>query len=328
MTETALVTGGAGFIGRAVAAALAEAGYSVRAGVRSRSGPVLADVAPVPCDLDKPEQVAAAVSDMSAVVHCAYGDEAAMTRQNAVLLEAMSRAGVERLVYFSSIAVYGDATAPRSVDPIDMNSLSDTYARGKAECEQMVRDWVADSLSRRAIILRPGIVYGKGSPFWIEKLAQRIEAGVWGDFGPAGDGFAPLVHVDDVANAASKALQRLPDLSGAVPAIDLVGPETPTWNDYSQQVAHAIGAGPLPRISQAKLAWWQVRALPAKAFNRLGVPGFARAALAPTGGELKNMARRAVYDRARAQAVLGAAPSIGLNAGLQLTFGQDTRPEP
>jgi nucleoside-diphosphate-sugar epimerase len=321
MTETVLVTGGAGFIGRSVAAALTNAGYSVRAGVRSLPGPALANIASVPCDLDSPDQVAEAVTGASAVVHCAYGDEDAMTRQCAVLLAAMSGAGVERLVYFSSIAVYGDATDPRIIDPIDMDRLSGPYARGKADCERLVRDWVSESFTRRAIILRPGIVYGKGSPFWVEKLSQRIRAGVWADFGPAGGGFAPLVHVDDVAYAASKAVRRLPDLSGAVPAIDLVGPETLTWNDYSQRVAQAIGMGPLPRIGQAKLAWWQVRAIPAKVFNRLGVPGFKRAALAPTGGELKNMARRAVYDRARAQAVLGAAPSIALDEGVRRTFG-------
>src|SRR5690606_23278954 len=138
-------------------------------------------------------------------------DEAAMTRQCAALLDAMSAAGVERLVYFSSIAVYGDATAPRIDDPINVNGLSGAYARGKAECEQLVRVWAEVDPARRAIILRPGIIYGACSPFWTEKLSQRIRAGVWGDFGPAGEGIAPLVHVDDVAEAANRAVERLAD---------------------------------------------------------------------------------------------------------------------
>jgi len=327
MMETVLVTGGTGFIGRAVTKTLADAGYDVRVGVR-RSGSS-GTGSTVPCDLDKPEEVALAVRDTSAVVHCAYGDEAAMPRQCAALLAAMANAGVNRLVYFSSIAVYGDVLEPKVDDPIDAGQLVGTYASAKARCEQLVREWAEGNAERHAIILRPGIVYGTGSPFWIEKLSQRIKAGVWGDFGPLADGLAPLVHVDDVAGAATAAVQRLAETAEPLQAVDLIGPETPTWNEYARRVAVSIGTAPLRRVGPAQLGWWRLCALPAKVFRRLGLPGFERAALAPTGGELLIMSRRAVYDWKRAKAVLGNAPSIGLDEGLRRTFeNQETRPLP
>jgi len=327
MTATVLVTGGAGFIGRAVTKALDDAGFSVRVGVRGNGSSGTGST--VLCDLDKPEQIAGAVRNTSTVVHCAYGDEAAMPRQCAALLAAMTSAGVNRLVYFSSIAVYGDALKPKVDDPIDASGLAGTYASAKAECEQLVREWVEGDADRHAIILRPGIVYGAGSPFWIEKLSRRIEAGVWGDFGPLADGLAPLVHVDDVAVAATAATRRLAETAEPLQAVDLIGPEMPTWNEYSRRVAASMGAAPLRCVGPARLGWGRLCAFPAKVFRRLGLPGFERAALAPTGGELQIMSRRAVYDRERAKAVLGSAPSIGLDEGLSRSFeDQETRPLP
>lgn len=329
MTETVLVTGGAGFIGRATVDALANAGFSVRVGVRRSTSATMGATISVACDLDKPEQIMLAVRDMSAIVHCAYGDEAAMSRQCAALLAAMSSAGVNRLVYFSSIAVYGDALKPGIDDPIDADRLAGTYASAKARCEQLVREWVEGHGERCAIILRPGIVYGQGSPFWTDKLARRIRADIWGDFGPLADGIAPLVHVDDVAGAATAAIQRLAKTAEPIQAVDLIGPETPTWNEYSRRVAMTIGAAPLRRVGSTQLAWWRLCAVPAKVFRRLGLRGAERAALAPTGGELQIMSRHAVYDREQAKVVLGNAPSIGLDEGLRRTFGdQETRPLP
>lgn len=329
MNETVLVTGSAGFIGSAVEKALSEAGYDVRAGVRNTARPQRPGVVTVPCDLDRPEQVRLAVQGADAVVHCAYGDAAAMPRQCAALLDAMSAAGVTRLVHFSSIAVYGDAPMPDADAPIAGAALEGDYAKGKGVCEKLVRDWVGSDPQRRVMILRPGIVYGAGSPFWIEKLSRRIEAGMWGDFGAAGEAPVPLVHVDDVAEAACAALAKSTQMRARIETVDLVGPQTPTWNAYAQAVANALSAGPLPRVGPVRLAWWRLLALPAKAWRRLGLPGFARASLAPGAGELRVMARSATYDMDRTARLLGKAPAIGLGEGIRRSFAdQETRPDP
>lgn len=311
-----LVTGGTGFIGARVTQALREAGHDALAGTRRAAS----QTGSIACDLDRPADVAAALAGVDTVVHCAYGEESAMPRQCATLLAAMSTARVTRLVYFSSIAVYGDGQGPL-----------DGYGRAKMDCEGLVRDWERAGEDRRAVILRPGIVYGAGSPFWIDKMAERIRLGIWGEFSPAGEGWAHLVHVDDVAALTVVAVKRLHDeaTTGEIPPLDVVGPERPSWNAYFQSLAAALGAPALPTIGLARLRFWSVRALAAKIWRRAGLPGGYRAALAPVPGELALFRRRLALDAKAAPAFLGFAPKIAVKDGLARSLPpQDTSPEP
>ncbi len=126
-SRRALVTGGAGFIGSHLVEGLVADGWRVRvlddfssgreenlADVRDRVDVVQADV----CDL---EAVAAAVAGVDAVFHLAAIPSVPQSidqplRADAVnvhatlgLLEASRRAGVARVVFAASCAVYGDA---------------------------------------------------------------------------------------------------------------------------------------------------------------------------------------------------------------------------
>ncbi len=122
-----LVTGGAGFIGRHVTAALVAAGYDVAvldAGhPAAHRGPIPATVAGVPvlaADVRDRPAVAGALRGVDAVVHQAamvgMGVDLADLPEyvgcnalgTAVLLAEMARAGVRRLVLASSMVVYGE----------------------------------------------------------------------------------------------------------------------------------------------------------------------------------------------------------------------------
>lgn len=317
MTErarcTILVTGAGGFVGSATASLLESAGYAVRRGVRRGSG--------TPCDLDRPDQVAAAIAGVDCVVHAAYGDSGRMEQQCRTLLEAMEAGNVRRLIYLSSIAVYGDAEgAVHEATPL---SALDTYAAGKIACERAVKAWAEGAAGARcALILRPGIVYGQGSPFWIDKLGQRIRLGAWGTFGAAGEGLAALVHVHDVAALVVAGVEALgADAGVAHKVLNVVGPETPSWNGYFQALATALGHGVLPELDAQTLRLRQTWALPAKLWRKLGLPGMAGMALAPTPGELALFARKANYET-HALAAFGFQPRIRLSDGLKRSLGQ------
>lgn len=321
---TLLVTGATGFIGAVVATHLAAAGCVVRAGTR-RSPSATASperISPFPCDLDDVAQTRGAVEGTDLVVHAAYGEEAAMVAQCRTLLAAMDAANVQRLIYFSSIAVYGDRTGQIDEAMPPAGALG-TYARAKIDCEALVASWARDPghPGRRALILRPGIVYGTGSRFWVEKLSERIRAGAWGDFGPAGDGPAALVHVDDIGVVVTEAALRLTGGAAGwapVTTLNIVGPETPRWNDYFAALATCIGAPKLARLGGAGLATRQFGAVLAKIGRRIGFTGSRRALLAPTRAEMAIFGRDAVY-KTDAAARLGLDSRTGLAEGLART---------
>lgn len=314
-----LVTGATGFIGRAVCRTLAAQGHKVRAGSRkARRGTAAADgggIQAYPLDLDRAEPVRAAVEGMDAIVHAAYGRVDAMPEQLARLLDAASAGQVPRLVHFSSIAVYGNATGivdeqTPAVPPLD------AYGTAKIQCEQLLQGWARPG--RIVTALRPGIVYGPHSPFWNDKIEQRIRAGAWGTFGTAGEGTAALVHVDDVVDAVAAALTRSAEPSWL--ALNITGPQAPSWNAYFQAIADALGS-PLPPIGAPALARARSLVLFAKVWRRLGLSGLDRWALAPTAGELALFARHATYPNALARQVLGWTPQRDFHAELRSIHG-------
>ncbi|WEK51510.1 MAG: NAD(P)-dependent oxidoreductase [Candidatus Kaistia colombiensis] len=332
--RSALVTGATGFIGSVVTAHMAASGFTVRAGTRrSPSSAVSPEgIVPTPCDLDDLAQTRGAVADVELVVHAAYGDEVAMVAQCRTLLQAMTEASVSALIYFSSIAVYGDRTGVIEEAMPAVGSLG-AYARAKIECEALVSAWARDPAhpQRRALILRPGIVYGTGSRFWTDKLAERIAAGAWGNFGRAADGPAPLVHVDDIGALIAEAGHAL--LAGeaigwpALAILNVVGPDTPAWNDYFAALAQRIGAPKLPSLGGMRLGLRLFLAVAAKIGRRFGLSGSKRAALAPTRAEMAIFARDAVYSTQAAES-LGLAARIGLDEGLARTVFPPAQAKP
>ncbi len=319
-----LVTGSDGFVGSRLLGPLAEQVGSVRAGTR-RSGRTIANASifRVACDLDDPKQIQSAVAGAELVIHAAYGSFAAMVEQCRALLQAMSDADARNLIYFSSIAVYGNRQGTISEDA-SVAEHSDAYGNAKARCEQLVRQWVGDDPSRRrAVILRPGIVYGTNSLLWVDKMIDRIKCGAWGTLASQGDGVAALVHVDDVVDIAVAACARLnhsPETLPPLTVVNVIGPDTPSWNDYFNALARAAGQKPLNEIPAHVLSMRRSLSVAAKVWRRLGFPGGRRAAMAPTSGELALFSRKAVYVGTNAHALFGTQPRIGLNEGLQRTL--------
>ena len=312
-----LVTGAGGFIGSALLAPLAQ-DFAVRAGIRRTLPKPRPAAELVACDLDDRSQLKAALNGVDLVIHAAYGDEAAMPRQAENLLAAMTKAGIASLIAFSSVAVYG-AREGRIVEADPPQGPLAPYALAKARCEALYRSWSTEAGVRRVIALRPGIVYGPRSPFWIEKMTARISSGGWGVF-PQADGRAALIHIDDLAGQVCAASQLLtgPERDSLSPfiALNAVGPERPLWNDYFQALAGKLGRPPLRPWSGAQTAFRQALAGPAKLARKAGLPFGQTLALAPTPGELNLFALNSDYRGEAAQRLFRFAPRIGMEEGL------------
>jgi nucleoside-diphosphate-sugar epimerase len=92
------------------------------------------------------------------------------------VLEAMDQFGVRRMVFTSSVAIYGldKATPPRETDAVD--PFND-YGRSKWEAEQELQTWLAKGEGRSALILRPTVIFGEGNRGNVYNLLNQIHSG-------------------------------------------------------------------------------------------------------------------------------------------------------
>lgn len=178
MTGLVALTGATGFIGRHLLADLTARGYRVRVLLRRPVEVPPGAASAVVGDLTRPINMAAALSDVDAVVHSAglahamsgapEDDYRTLNAQaTARLAEAAARAKVRRFVFLSSIRAQTGATAPGLVTEADEPRPTDAYGRSKREAELALAatglDWAA---------LRPVLVYGPGAKGNLEALLR------------------------------------------------------------------------------------------------------------------------------------------------------------
>ena len=164
-----LLTGASGTIGRPLTAALAAAGYAVRAAVRDRRAqpfPSGVETVRLP-DLAGPIDWPPLLGGIDAVVHLAGVAhtglaEGAYDHVNHVATAALARAaataGIRRLVFVSSIRAQGGTHADRPLRESDPARPTEAYGRSKLAAEQAVR-----AAGVPFTILRPVLVYAPGA---------------------------------------------------------------------------------------------------------------------------------------------------------------------
>jgi 2-alkyl-3-oxoalkanoate reductase len=243
MQQRVLVLGATGFIGQKVVEALAKTDWAIPVSA-SRTAKSRDGIETRRVDGTNPDQLSAAIRDVSAIVNCIAGGVEAITDSGRILFDvAASQLNPPRIVHMSSMAVYGDAVGEISETTAPEGELS-PYGAAKARVEEF-----ANSYRGQAIVFRPGIVYGPDSTQWSKRIGQWLTAHRVGDLGKAGDGLCNLVYVDDVVQAVLLALNT--DIAGGT--FNLAIAEPPSWNDYFMQYGKALGAVPLSRITSRRL---------------------------------------------------------------------------
>ncbi|PSO52152.1 MAG: hypothetical protein BRC31_05265 [Actinobacteria bacterium QS_5_72_10] len=169
---TALVSGGTGFIGSHVAAALLQSGYHVRTvGRRPAEDARPAGMEHWQVDVASTELLDQVVGDVDVVIHTAGAATTKAGPQEmeevnvggtARLAEAAVAAGARRFVYVSTSSVYG--TKVRLPQPVTEDTTchpSPGYGETKLRAEQAVRQ--AGDKGLETAILRPTNVFGPGA---------------------------------------------------------------------------------------------------------------------------------------------------------------------
>lgn len=183
-----LVTGGTGFIGHHLIKRLVSEGKSVRVLCRRTSN---LDQLPsnsvelVFGDVSDFESVKKAMQGIDVLYHLAAttgGDWAEHYTGTVVgtknVLQATFEAGVNKVVYVSSMGVLHSSRFPRNgcVDenfPLEKRPKArGDYSRAKLEAEEIAREYIEKRLD--LCIIRPGIVYGPGNSEFISDAGFRV----------------------------------------------------------------------------------------------------------------------------------------------------------
>jgi nucleoside-diphosphate-sugar epimerase len=223
-----LVTGATGAVGPLVVEAFRAAGYSVRT-LSIDPPPVSAwpdDVETLTGDVADLAAVRAAMQGAELVIHMAallhvVNPPPALQDQyerinvggTATVVAAAIQAGVRRVVFFSTIAVYGQSGGRILTE--DAPPCPDTfYARTKLAAEKIVLDARDADGGRIGVVLRLGAVYGCRIKGNYRRLVQSLARG---RFIPVGNcsNRRTLVYDKDVARAAVLAAIH-PDAAGRI----------------------------------------------------------------------------------------------------------------
>lgn len=241
--KTALVTGGTGFIGGALVRRLTELGARVIVPTRDRSRTgksILPGVTYVLPLSGRPAEAGTVLAGVNTVFNLAY-DFRRTVEQNVALYTAVAdacvAASVPMLVQASSIAVYDGWP----VGDVDETSACDApgheYKQAKRRIEWDIERRVAAG-EYDAAILQPTIVYGPGSPQWVDALVERMAGGTL--ILPENlTGLCNGVYIDDLVEAfiAAAAMER-----GGAERFIVSGPEPFPWRDLFVAYAEACGA--------------------------------------------------------------------------------------
>jgi dihydroflavonol-4-reductase len=318
----AFVTGATGFLGGHLVDKLRARGDDVVALVRSPEK--AKDLAALGCtlvegDLGDVDAIRRGVQGCDSAFHVAAAykvgiparERAAMYEANVTgtenVLDAAIAAGVRRIVYVSTIGVFGN-TRRNVVDETyvrtDRNWLS-VYDETKYLSHEIAMDRIAKGAP--VVIVQPGGIYGPGDHSEIANIIDQIRTGKLKMI-PFGDTGLNFVYIDDVVEGLLLAHDK-----GRVGESYVLGGQMMTIREAIQKIADYLGKKPPKRDLPVGLV---------KAVAPLGPVLGPMMGFPPNFRELVSTSHGVTYwakdDKARAE--LGYSPRT-VDQGLPLTLG-------
>jgi dihydroflavonol-4-reductase len=258
--DIAFLTGASGFVGSAVARKLLDEGLCVRALVRRNSN--RSNLAGIPLDI-----VEGDIRDTALVENAMRGTRYAFhvaadyrlwapdpseiiatnTQGTGAIMHAALRAGVERVVYTSSVATLrlsGDGTPSDETMPLSEDNAIGAYKRSKVLAERLVERMIAED-KLPAVIVNPSTPIGPRDvrPTPTGRIVVEAASGRMPAYVETG---LNLVHVDDVADGHVAALKN-----GRIGERYILGGQDMTLGQMLAEIARLVGRRPptikLPR---------------------------------------------------------------------------------
>ncbi len=327
----ALVTGGGGFLGKAIVRLLRARGDEVRSFSRSEYPELSAlGVEHWRGELSDTDAVSQAAEGCDIVFHVAakagvWGPYQEFYQANVVgtrnILEACSTHGIRRLVYTSSPSVVFDGSDMEGVDesvPYP-DHFESHYPRTKAEAELLVLSANGESLA--TVALRPHLIWGPEDNHLVPRILERGSKGALRKIGnrPC---LVDTIYIDNAAEAHLQAADNLDIFSAVAGKAYFLsqGEPLPVW-DIVDRILAAGGVAPVTGHIPAKLAYG-IGSVLEKVYTLLKLKGEPRM----TRFVAKELSTAHWFDLSAARRDFGYDPQVSFDEGmerLKVWLGQD-----
>ncbi|MCB9030598.1 MAG: NAD-dependent epimerase/dehydratase family protein [Deltaproteobacteria bacterium] len=325
MPRKVIVTGGGGFVGKALCKRLIQLGFEVlslsrgdypelrKIGIKT----VQADVSS-PLDKDL-------FDDVEAVFHTAskvdmWGRYQDFYQINVLgtqnIIDACLAAGVDKLIYTSSPSVIADGKDHRGIDesyPYPKKHAA-FYPETKAEAERRVL--AANSEKFKTIALRPHLIFGPGDTGLGPTVIERAQAGKLIIIGP-GKNLVDFTYIDDCVEAhlnAYQALSEKPEVVSGKAYFVSQGEPTKMW-EWINKVLSLNGLSPVKKSVPYSIAMLLSSAI--EFFSKV-MPLKLKPTLTPF--LVSQMSCDHYFSIERAKRDLGYKPTISIDEGLEKTY--------
>lgn len=317
----ALVTGGGGFLGKAIVKLLLAEGWQVRSFSRNEY-PELTQLGVKHCcgRLDDYSAVRSAALGCDMVFHVAakagvWGTFDDFYYANVVgtqnVIQACREHGIKRLVYTSSPSVVFDGSDMEGVDesvpyPEHFHAY---YPQTKAQAEKLVL--AANDQNLATVALRPHLIWGPEDNHLVPRILEQGKRGALRKIGRH-DCLVDTIYIDNAAEAHLQAADRLATGSEVAGKAYFLsnGEPLPLW-DIVNRILAAGNIPPVTKTVSPTLAY-VVGAILEKVYALFRLPGEPRM----TRFVARELSTAHWFDLTNARQDFGYQPQVSIDEGL------------
>lgn len=221
-------------------------------------------------------------------------------------LIAMQRNGIKRLIFISSVAVYGlNKFNPNETQPAD--PFND-YGRSKWQAERVLQDWYAEYPEWNINIIRPTVIFGEGNRGNVYNLLRQISSGKFVMIGN-GDNSKSMAYVGNVTAFIAYLIK---ERSEGYNVFNYVDKPDFTMNDLVAQVGQVLNK----RVPTIHCPYW-IGMLAGYAFDLIGRISGNKQVVSSV--RVKKFCAVTRFDASKAMSS-GFKPVYRLEEGLKLTL--------
>jgi 2-alkyl-3-oxoalkanoate reductase len=327
MRRKILVTGGLGFVGRALVERFADLGHPVTC-IDMAAEAIRSDVRFLKVDIRDREAVIKACAGMDSVIHNASLVHTKHNREQDVwavnlggtenIIEACKTHSIPRLIYISSAsAVYEGEDIENGDESLPYSRISQApYADSKIAAEKAVLKF-SGSARTQACAIRPHVVFGAGDKRFIPAILEKARLGKLKRAIGNRDKLSDFTYIANLIDAVVAAEERLtPGSPVCGQAYFITNGEPMAFFDFVERFLVEMGYPPI----QGKVPYWLAYTVAAIAE---GIDTLKGGTLNAENGltrfAVRYMVTHHYFSITKAQRELGYVPRVNLAEGIRLT---------